>query len=99
DGVRDRYGWLPKGSFTEDQADSLLFPSIASAADPATGELLYLTRTGRRGEYGSEKTIIRVDRELQYVRSYLLDVNAARMIYLAGPRLVILATTNDEIFR
>lgn len=99
DGVHRLYGKVPTGSWTEGRADDVLFATIASAADPATGDLLYLTKTGRTAEYGSEKAIIRVDRELHYLRSHLLDINATRLIYLAGPQVAIIATTNDELYR
>lgn len=99
DGVRERYGWTPTSQFTEADSEKLLFPVIASAADPATGDLLYLTKTGRTNGYGTEKAIIRADRDLRYLSSYLLDVNATRMVYLAGPKLAVTVTNNDEWYR
>lgn len=99
DGVRQRYGWTPTNSLTEADADRVLFPVIASAPDARTGDLIYLTKTGRTNGSGSEKALIRVDRDLRYLRSYLLDVNATRLAYLAGPEIALIATPEDEWYR
>lgn len=99
DGVRERYGWVPTRTVTEDDSEKLLFPVIASAADSRTGDLIYLTKTGRANGAGSEKALIRVDRDLRYLRSYLLDVNATRLAYLPGQELALIATPNDEWYR
>jgi hypothetical protein len=96
DGVRDRYGWLPTAAVVEADAEKLLFAAIASAPDPRTGDLIYLTKTGRENERGSEKALIRVDRELRFLRSYLLDVNAIRMAYLSEQNISLVVTTEDE---
>lgn len=94
--VRERYGWLPTSRVTAADANRLLFATIASAPDQRTGDLLYLTKTGRSNENGGEKTIIRVDPELRFRRSYLLDVNAAHMAYLAGQGISLVANMEDE---
>lgn len=96
DGVRDRYGWLPTGRFTEADAGEVLFAAIASSPDTRTGDLIYLTKTGREIEAGGEKALIRVDSRLRFLRSYLLDVNATKVAYLAGQGISIVTTTEDE---
>lgn len=96
DGVRDRYGSIPSGPLDQDNADRVLAPVIDSAPDSRTGDLLYLTRTGRTSDAGSEKAIIRTDNEMRYLRSYLLDFNAVHLAYLAGPELALIATANSE---
>jgi hypothetical protein len=96
DGVRDRYGWLPSATVTAADADSLLVGTIASAADQKTGDLIYLTKTGRINDRGSEKALIRVDRDLRFLRSYLLDVNAVKMAYLAERDISLITTPENE---
>lgn len=94
--VRERYGWLPASRVTEADGDRFLFATIASAPDERTGDLLYLTKSGRTSERGSEKAVIRVDSQLRFLRSYLLDVNAAHMAYLAEQGISLIATMEDE---
>ncbi|HEX7119538.1 MAG TPA: hypothetical protein VF212_12160 [Longimicrobiales bacterium] len=58
---------------------------LSAAPDVRTGDLVYLTRSGRTTADGTlEKAIVRLDRELRYRGSYVLDVNAIRMAYLAA---------------
>ncbi len=99
DGVRNRYGWLPTARITNADIPKLLFAAIASAPDQRTGEMVYLTKTGRGTDSGGEKALIRVDQELRFLRSYLLDVNAARMAYLAGQGISLVANSEDEWFK
>jgi hypothetical protein len=96
DGVRDRYGWLPTSRVTQADGTRLLFGAIASAPDETTGDLIYLTKTGRTNDDGGEKAIVRVDSELRYRRSYLLDVNARHMVFLAGQGISLVANMEDE---
>jgi hypothetical protein len=96
DGVRDRYGWLPNSPVTEANAEKLLVATIALAPDESTGDLIYLTKTGRLNESGGEKTLIRVDSKLRFLRSYLLDVNATKMAYLSRQGISLVVTSEDE---
>jgi hypothetical protein len=96
DGVHDRYGWLPTGRVTESDGARFLIGTLASAPDERTGDFIYLTKTGRSKEKGSEKALIRVDPDLHYLRSYLLDVNASKLAYLAGQGISLIANMEDE---
>jgi hypothetical protein len=96
DGVRERYGWLPNSPVTEANAEKLLFATIASAPDESTGDLIYLTKTGRVNADGGEKALIRVDSKLRFLRSYLLGVNATNMAYLSKQGISLVVTPEDE---
>lgn len=99
DGVRERYGYLPGSRATEEELAKLLFATIATAPDLRTGDLLYLTKTGRkRGEH-SEKALIRVDPELRHRRSYLLDINAMHLAYLAERGISLVANEEDRWYQ
>jgi hypothetical protein len=75
-------GWVPPMPLRDEDLTRVAVPVIESAADPATGGLLYLTRTGRqRGDF-SEKVLVRLDRDLHYVGSVLLEQNAVALGYL-----------------
>jgi hypothetical protein len=99
DGVRDRYGYLPGSRATEDELAKLLIATIATAPDLRTGDLLYLTKTGRKRGEQSEKALIRVDSELRHRRSYLLDVNAMHLAYLAGSGTSLVANEEDQWYQ
>jgi hypothetical protein len=98
DGMQDRYGWLPTSRVTEADANNFLFATLAAAPDQRTGDLIYLTKTGRANEQGNEKALIRVDSKLRFLRSYLLDRNAVQLAYLSEQNLSLIATTEDEWF-
>lgn len=91
DGVRGAFGRLPASPLTEEELRALPAAVFDGAADPRSGDFLYLTRTGRRMEEHAEKAVIRVDRDFRYVRSYLLPVNAGFLGYFAssGASLVV----------
>lgn len=85
-------GYLPPIPFREEDLERIAAPVIASSADPGSGDLLYLTRSGRRLDAHSEKALVRVDRDLHYVGSRLLDVNAVALVYLpvaSGSAIVV----------
>ncbi len=70
---------------------------LSAAPDARAGHLLYLTRSGRTAPGGYfEKAVVRLDGELRYLRSYLLDVNAIRMAYLADRGATVVV---DEVDR
>lgn len=72
---------------------------LAAAPDAGTGDLLFLTRSGREAAAGyPEKAVVRLDRELGYRRSYLLDVNAIRMAYLPERRISVVVDEVDQWF-
>lgn len=99
DGVRSKFGWLPTTQFTNAMLDEILITTIAAAPDRTTGDFLYLTRTGRTRDGRPEKALIRVDPELRYLHSYLLDFNAVHLAYLAQPGIALIADEEDRWFR
>lgn len=98
--VAPSLGYLPPIPFREDDLERIAAPVIASAPDPETGDLLYLTRSGRqRGEY-TEKALVRADHALRYVGSRLLDVNAVALAYLpADPTTAVVVDYDQNWFR
>ena len=60
---------------------------------------MILTRSGRMRGDVPERAIIRTDAELGYLRSYLLDVHAVHMVYLASLGAVIVADESDRWYR
>lgn len=99
DGVRSSVGRLPPAPLTPDRLDELLVASLAAAPDVRAGDFLYVTRSGRRVEGRPEKAIVRLDPELRYRRSYLLDVNAIQLAYLAVRGLSIVTDEVDQWYR
>jgi|GEM_PF-2385264 len=97
--VQDRYGWLPTAEMSEEEAEEILVVAIAATPDLESGDLLYLTQTGRRVGSEGEKGIIRVDNRLRYKRSYIIDVNARGLAYLTESKSSIVTTMNDGWFR
>ncbi len=95
EGARDAVGRLPRRPFTEDALMALAAPILESASDSSSGHLLYLTRSGRRPQGYYEKVLIRVDRDLRYLDSFLLPVNAGPFAYLPS-RGEIVAVAEDE---
>ena len=93
-------GYLPPIPFREEDLERIAAPVIASAADPRSGGLLYLTRSGRKLGGHTEKALVRVDRDLRYVGSRLLAVNAVALAYLPGaPEIAIVVDDEQNWFR
>ncbi|MBW3660024.1 MAG: hypothetical protein KY397_00115 [Gemmatimonadetes bacterium] len=85
-----RLGKVPSELFEKEEIDEIATPVLAASHDRASGDYLYLTRTGRPGpEGGTEKAIIRATPDLEYLRSWILDVNAQRFAYLGKSRTAI----------
>lgn len=99
DGVRSLLGKIPAASPEDDRLGELLVATIATAPDSRSGDLLYLTRSGRTVDGRPEKAIVRVDPGLRYLRSYILDVNAIHLAYLPGPQLSLVADEVDQWYR
>lgn len=98
--ARDGVGYLPPIPFREEEIGRIAAPVIASASDPRTNDLLYLTRSGRQREGRSEKALVRADRELRYIGSRLLDVNAIALAYLpADPATAVVVDYENDWFR
>lgn len=94
-GVRGAVGYLPERPFTDESLSKLLAPMLDAASDTVAGEILYLTRTGRRIGDHWEKALVRADRDLGYLDSFVLPVNAGRFAYLPR-RHEIIAVAEDE---
>ena len=93
--AREAVGRLPQRPFTEEALMALVAPILEAASDSSSGRLLYLTRSGRRLRGYHEKVLIRVDRDLRYLDSFLLPVNVGPFAYLRS-REEIVAVAEDE---
>lgn len=99
-GVKGDIGHLPEIPFREEDVARIAVPVIASAGDPRTGDLLYLTRSGRRRDGRSEKAIVRADGHLAYLASRRLDVNAVALAYLpVDPQRAIVVDSDASWYR
>lgn len=99
DGVRGAFGALPASPLTEEELRALPTPVLDGAADPRSGDFLFLTRTGRRrGDY-AEKAVVRVDRDFRYLRSYLLPVNAGFLTYFTSSGTSLVVDEADRWYR
>lgn len=87
---------LPSGPLSEVDAGELPVATISAAPDAASGDLLILTRSGRFIDGRYEKAVIRFDEALGLRRSYLLDVNAIRMAYLANRGVSVIVDEVDQ---
>lgn len=97
DGLRGRVGRVPATALTEANAREIAAVALATAADHRTGDLLYLTHTGREhAADGFEKAIVRLDPALRYRRSYLLDVDAVRFTYLTAQARSLVVDQEDR---
>ncbi|HEX7049693.1 MAG TPA: hypothetical protein VF188_05725 [Longimicrobiales bacterium] len=99
DGIRESLEHLPPPPLTDERIRELPVVALSLAADAETGDLVYLTRSGRRLEDHMEKAIVRADAEFRYVRSYLLDVNAIRFAYLGSRDLSIVVDEVDQWYQ
>lgn len=99
DRMRANVGRIPSVPITEDQLSDIATPVIALASDRATGDMLYLTRSGRSLSDYSEKAIVRVDDELGYLESYLLDVNATNLAHFAGSDESLVVDDEDRWYK
>lgn len=97
--TRASIGYLPPIPFREEDIGRIATPAIAAAADPESGDLLYLTRSGRERDGRSEKALVRADRHLRYLGSRVLDVNAVTLAYLPGERSAIVVDHDGGWFR
>lgn len=95
--VGARLGRSPKGTAEDIRSEDLPVAVISAVADGRSGDLVLLSRSGREGRHGIfEKAVIRLDAGLEYRGSYLLDVNAIRMAYLAAQRVAVVVDEVDE---
>lgn len=96
DGVENDVGWVPEPPFVEEELMRILAPVLAAAPDLRTGDLLYLTRSGRSNGRYQEKAIVRADSDLRYLSSYILDVNAGHLAYWSDSAAAIVVDEDDE---
>jgi hypothetical protein len=96
DATRERIDFVPHPPVTQDQFSSLLTPALALSADRGRGELYLLTRSGRMIDGRAERAVLRLDRRLGYLGSYLLGVHAVQMAFLARADAIVVADDVDR---
>lgn len=99
DGLRSGFGRLPRPPFTEEELQELPAPLLDAAADRRSGDLLFLTRSGRRSGDHHEKAVIRADRDFRYLRSYLLPMNGGFIGYFSSSRSAWIVDDDDRWHR
>jgi hypothetical protein len=93
EGTARRAGFVPAPPLTDEALDRIARIALGAAADPKSGDVLLLTPLpNRRGA----RAVVRLDRELAHVRSYLIDVNAGHLLYDAGRRAALVADPNGQ---
>lgn len=98
--IESSIGHLPPIPFREQDMASIAAPVIASAADPRTGDVLYLTRTGRQRDGRSEKALVRADAHFRYLASRRLEMNAVVIGYVPShPDEVVVVDFDGDWFR
>lgn len=96
--TRDRIDFIPRPPVTQDQFSSMLAPALAISADRDKGELYLLTRSGRSVDGRPERAILRLDRRLGYLGSYLLAVHAVHLAFLARVHALLVADDMDRFY-
>lgn len=85
-----RLGRVPPSLFEEEAIEEVAAVALGASADRATGQYLYLTRTGRTLPDGtSEKAIVRAGPDLSFVSAHRLDVDAQAFAYVTTTRTAI----------
>jgi hypothetical protein len=96
DEASERIGWVPSRPFQEEEMLGIATPVLDADLDRASGDLLVLTRSGRRTADGtSEKALIRYGADLSFRASVLLPVNAGHMVGVDAGQRVLLITDSD----
>lgn len=96
DGEAKKVGRAPPVPLDEDSYQEVPLPVIGGAANPGTGGLLFLTRSGARRAGHSEKAVIETDSLMAYHRSFRLPVNAAHMGVLRSSAALVVVDEQDR---
>ena len=97
DAAAGSVGVMPPMPLRSEDLGKIAAPVVSMTVDPRRSELHYLTRSGRTTAPHLEKAIVRVSRDLRYLASYRLRINATEIAYLpARPDSVIVV---DADFR
>jgi hypothetical protein len=96
DETLDAADYVPTAPFTEAELSDMLVPAIAMAVDPTRSHVYLLTRSGRRLGDRLERAVLRLDRQLNVVDTFLLDVPAVAMAFLPRKDLMLVADANDR---
>lgn len=100
DRVAAAVGVVPPMPIREEDLARMAVPVIDFGVDGRTGGIVYLTRSGDRREGGAEKAFVRADRDLGYVASSRLAINAVAFAYLpAHPDSVIVVDADQAWHR
>jgi hypothetical protein len=85
----------PTPPITPEVLGGIFTAALAASADPRSGDLLYVVRSGRRGADHHEKALVRADRRLRFRSAVRLSINATRVVALPGrDRLLVTDAEN-----
>lgn len=98
DATREWIDFVPRPPVTQDQFSSMLTPALALSADRGKGELYVLTRSGRVIDGRAERAVLRLDRRLGYLGSYLLGVHAVHLAFLPRADALVVADDLDRFY-
>jgi hypothetical protein len=96
DGTRSSIGWVPTGPILEEEMQRMLVPAAAMSVDGTRSEVYVMTRSGRRLEEGAERALLRLDRSLGLLESYVVDVVGRHMAFLAREATALIVDDEDR---
>jgi hypothetical protein len=74
----------------------MLVPAAAMSVDGTRSEVYVMTRSGRRLEEGAERALLRLDRSLGLLESYVVDVVGRHMAFLAREATALIVDDEDR---
>jgi len=85
----------PRPVTREEDLPFLPVVALSPYVDPASGDIVYLTRSGRQRADHSEKALVRVDSTFHYVSSRLLPVDALFVAPLTRDSVVVVSNEGE----
>lgn len=95
EGLAEQAGVVPPMPIRDEDIGQLLAPALSIDVDPASRDVLYITRSGPGAEAGSEKAIVRVSSAFGYIGSVRLPINAAELVYLPSIPDSVIVSDNE----
>jgi hypothetical protein len=94
DGERELFDH-PRPVRREEDLPYLPVVALSPYVDPSSGDVVYLTRSGRQGTDHSEKALVRIDAGFQFVSSRLLPVDALFIAPLGHDSVVVVSNEGE----